>query len=124
MQVHPDRKSAVRLVRAHAPNFGAHSLALKAVVRVLFAAEPAPCQGGGLNYTVWFPTGGPSGNPWRRDGYFSVVLNRPYEGNDPRTEVMAPALALYRRYAGEAWVEANEAFLEVCATGAPTRRKA
>lgn len=73
---------------------------------------------------MWFLTGGPSGNPWRREGDFSVVLNRPYEGNDPRTEAIAPVLAIYRRFGGKAWVEANEAFLEVCATRALARRKA
>lgn len=43
-------------------------LSLAAVESVLFSAEPVPCQGGGLNYTIWFLASGSAGNPWRRDG--------------------------------------------------------
>ena len=96
-------------------------LSLGAVTRVLFSAEPVSCQGGGLNYTVWFLSGGPCGNPYRRDGYFSIVLNRPYSGNAPRVDVIEPMLALYRRFAGEAWVAADETFLRVLREGPPPR---
>lgn len=99
-------------------------LALGAVVRVLFSAEPVSCQGGGLNYTVWFLSAGPSGNPYRRDGYFSVVLNRPYTGNAARHEVIDPVLALYRRFRHEAWVQADETFLRVLTSGPPDRQPA
>lgn len=97
-------------------------LSLCAVVRVLFSAEPVSCQGGGLNYTVWFLSAGPSGNPYRRDGYFSITLNRPYTGNAARREVIAPVLELYQRFQQEPWVLADEAFLQVLASGPPDRQ--
>jgi hypothetical protein len=96
-------------------------LSLGAVVRVLFSAEPVSCQGGGLNYTVWFLSAGSSGNPYRRDGYFSVVLNRPYTGDAARLEVIEPVLALYRRFQYEPWVQADENFLRVLENGPPDR---
>lgn len=99
-------------------------LSLGAVVRVLFSAEPVSCQGGGLNYTVWFLSAGPSGNPYRRDGYFSVVLNRPYTGNAARREVIDPVLALYRHFRHEPWVQADETFLRVLECGPPDRHPA
>lgn len=99
-------------------------LALSEVARVQFSAEPVSCQGGGLNYAAWFLTDGPCGNPYRRDGYFSVVLNRPYSGNEPRPEVIDPMLELYRRHRHEPWVSADETFLCVLAEGPPTRRPA
>lgn len=97
-------------------------LALGAVTKALFSAEPVSCQGGGLNYTVWFLTAGPSGNPYRRDGYFSVVLNRPYEGNEPRLEVILPVLDLYRRFSADAYVQADPVFLQVLSDGPPPRK--
>jgi hypothetical protein len=100
-------------------------LALDAVTRVLFSAEPVSCQGNGLNYTVWFLTDGPSGNPYRRDGYFSVTLNRPYlenaPGAAPRSDVIQPVLDLYRQYRGAAWLEVDEMFLTVLVDGPPPR---
>ncbi|MCC5953382.1 MAG: hypothetical protein JJU45_14920 [Acidimicrobiia bacterium] len=86
-------------------------LALGAVTHVEFTAEPVPCQGGRANYTVWFLVPGRCGNPYRVDGYFSVVLNRPYVGGEERLDVIEPMLELYRRYASSPWVTANEAFL-------------
>jgi hypothetical protein len=96
-------------------------LDLLSVERMLFSAESVPCQGGGLNYTLWFLTAGPSGNPWRRDGYFSVTLNCPYKGDDPRMEVIGPMLALYERFRHAPGVEADAQFLQVLETGAPQR---
>lgn len=96
-------------------------LALGAVVSVLFSAEPVSCQGGGLNYTIWFLTAGPSGNPWRRDGYFSIVLNRPYSGNAPRLEVIEPVLDLYRKTSDAPWVQADAGFMQVIEAGVPDR---
>jgi len=96
-------------------------LSLGAVVGVLFTAEPVSCQGGGLNYTVWFLSAGSSGNPYRRDGYFSVVLNRPYTGDAARREVIDPVLALYRQFQHERWVQADRAFLRVLECGPPDR---
>ena len=97
-------------------------LALGAVHRVMFSAEPVSCQGQGLNYTIWFLTSGPSRNPWRRDGYFSVVLNRPYTGDAPRLEVIQPVIDLYLRYRDEPWVLADARFLSTLEQGVPDRR--
>jgi hypothetical protein len=97
-------------------------LSLGGVTRVLFSAEPVSCQGGGLNYTVWFLTAAPCGNPYRRDGYFSIVLNRPYTGDEPRREVIEPVLSLYRRHRDLPFVEADETFLRVLKQGPPGRR--
>lgn len=96
-------------------------LSLGAVSQVLFSAEPVSCQGGGINYTVWFLTTGPCGNPFRRNGYFSVVLNRPYRGNAPRLEVIQPVFDLYREFQDEAWVTADTSFLEILAGEPPPR---
>lgn len=96
-------------------------LSLAAVERVLFSAEPVSCQRGGLNYTVWFLSAGPAGNPWRPDGYFSVVLNRPYQGDAPRRAVIDPVFDLYRAFRHEPWVEADATFLQVLAEGPPRR---
>jgi len=96
-------------------------LDLGAVTRVLFSAEPVSCQGGGLNYTIWFLTPGPSGNPYRRDGYFSIVLNRPYRGDKPRLEVVQPMLDLYRSFSDTAWLDADATFIQVLDDGPPDR---
>lgn len=100
-------------------------LALDTVTHVLFSAEPVPCQGNGLNYTIWFLTDGPSGNPYRRNGYFSVTLNRPYmknaPGAAPRLGVIQPVLNLYRRFRGEDWLEADETFVRVLNGEPPSR---
>ncbi|MBE0592366.1 MAG: hypothetical protein IH616_08190 [Gemmatimonadales bacterium] len=97
-------------------------LALGAVSRVLFSAEPVPCQGNRLNYTIWFLVPGACGNPYRPDGYFSITLNKPYRAGVARPEVIEPVMALYRRHAREAWVEADARFLEALADGPPNRR--
>lgn len=96
-------------------------LSLGVVTRVFFSAEAVSCHGGGLNYTVWFLSAGPCGNPYRRDGYFSIVLNRPYSGNEPRLDVNEPVLALFRRFRHEVGVEADETFLCVLREGPPRR---
>jgi len=92
-------------------------LALGAVTGVVFSAEPVPCQGGRLNYTVWFLVPGPCGNPYRRDGYFSVVLNRPYANGTPRHEVIEQVFRLYRRHAVHPWVTADDQFLRALESG-------
>ena len=97
-------------------------LALGEVSRVLFSAEPVPCQGNRLNYTIWFLVPGACGNPYRPDGYFSITLNKPYRAGLVRPEVIDPILQLYRRHARESWVEADARFLEVLAEGPPSRR--
>jgi hypothetical protein len=96
-------------------------LALASVRGVLFSAEPVPCQGGGLNYTVWFLASGSTSNPWRRDGYFSITLNSPYCGQLPRLEVVEPVLDLYHRFRSEPWVQADHTFMRVINEGVPSR---
>lgn len=86
-------------------------LALGEITGVLFSAEPVSCQGGRLNYTVWFLVDGPCGNPYREEGYFSVVLNRPYEHGRPRRGIIGQVFELYSRYAHEPWVSADAEFL-------------
>ena len=86
-------------------------LALNAVTSVEFSAESVPCQGGRINYTVWFLVSGSCGNPFRSDGYFSVVLNRPYERDSARYEVIGPVFDLYLRYRHNPWVRADAGFL-------------
>jgi len=87
-------------------------LALHAVSSVLFSAEPTSCQQGRLNYTIWFIVDGDCGNPWQRNGYFSVVLNRPYQGDQLRQEIIQPMMKLYNKYSQFPWVKANHAFIE------------
>ena len=91
-------------------------LALDKIARVVFAAEPSGCQGGRLNYTVWFETADDAGNPFRPNGYFSITLNRPYEtGGAPRREVIEPVLRLWRRFEGHELTAAEPAFLSALA---------
>ncbi len=83
-----------------------------ACTRVVFGAEPVSCQGGKLNYTVWFMVEGDCGNPYRRGAYFSVTLNKPYDEQGlARFDLIEPVFELYRRFEGEAGVEAEPAFL-------------
>ena len=96
-------------------------LNLQWVDRVLFSAEPVECQGGGLNYTVWFLSAESCGNPYRNNGYFSVVLNRPYAGQVPRLEVIQPVLDLYQQFRNESFVDADEIFLRVLVSCPPAR---
>ncbi len=86
-------------------------LDLAAVHAVLFDAEPVSCQGGRINYTAWFLGEGDCGNPYRRDGLFSVTLNRPYHSDgSPRREVMAPVFALHDRFSHQPLVSASDGF--------------
>jgi len=90
-------------------------LSVEKVDRVVFAAEATSCQGGRLNYTVWFEITGDEGNPYRPGGYFSITLNRPYEPDGtPRPQVIEPMFELWREFEGEDWVTAEPTFLESC----------
>ncbi len=83
------------------------------VTEVVFGAEPVSCQGGRLNYTIWFLTDDDSGNPYRPRAYFSVTLNRPYAADGaPLREVIAPVFALWRTLEGRPGVSAEPGFLE------------
>lgn len=95
-------------------------LDLAGVRSVLFDAEPVPCQGGRINYTVWFLGEGDCGNPYRSDGLFSVTLNRPYAADgSPRAEVIAPVFDLYERHRHLESVAASESFVAARVDPAP-----
>jgi hypothetical protein len=79
------------------PSDGHHChLDLASVTSIWFDAEPVSCQGGRLNFTVWFLAAADCGNPYRADGAFSITLNSPY-GSDgiPRRNVILPFYSLY-----------------------------
>jgi hypothetical protein len=85
---------------------------LSSVRRIQFDAEAVECQGGRLNYTVWFLSSGDCGNPHRPDGLFSVTLNMPYDDEGQvRTSVLQPMFRLYDQLRSLAVVEASSAFL-------------
>jgi hypothetical protein len=84
---------------------------LATVRRVLFDAEPVPCQRGRINYTIWFLGAGDCGNPHRPDGLFSVTLNRPYDDDgQPRPHILDAMFALRDRMEGWPLVETSPAF--------------
>lgn len=86
-------------------------LDLAAIERVWFDAEPVSCQGGRLNYTVWFLTAADCGNPYRPDGLFSITLNSPYEKDgSPRVDVIGAVHSLHEQFRHVAGVSASEAF--------------
>jgi hypothetical protein len=87
-------------------------LDLAAIERVRFDAEPVSCQGGRLNYTVWFLTAGDCGNPYRPEGLFSITLNSPYERDgSPRVGVIGAVYSLHEQYRHLAGVAASDAFV-------------
>lgn len=87
-------------------------LDVEAVERVVFGAEPVSCQGGRLNFTVWFLVGQDTGNPYRPDAYFSVTLNRPYhEDGSPRREIIGQIYDLYNWFGKTRGVSAEPEFL-------------
>jgi len=93
-------------------------LDLYALTGARFTAEPTPCQGGRLNFTLWLLVAERSGNPYKADGYFSIVLNQPYDsGGRPRWEVIQPMVALYRAYRQEPWLDADDRFQRVATDG-------
>jgi hypothetical protein len=86
-------------------------LDLAAVTEVWFDAEAVSCQGGRLNYTVWFLADRDCGNPFRSSGLFSVTLNAPYQKDGtPRIEVIAPVYALYDLLGDAPGLSASSAF--------------
>lgn len=89
-----------------------------ACTQVVFGAEPVSCQGGRLNYTLWFMVEGDCGNPYRPNAYFSVTLNKPYgEDGLARLELIEPVFELYRRFRDDAQVSAEPAFLRAMDDG-------
>lgn len=88
-------------------------LDLDAITAVVFGAEPVSCQGGRLNYTVWFEESGDAGNPYRPAASCSVTLNAPYEPDGtPRLELIRPFFELFDRSRELAGVSAEKTFEE------------
>lgn len=86
-------------------------LDLASVATVRFDVEPVSCQGGRLNYTVWFLAGRDCGNPFRPDGLFAVTLNAPYrEDGSARVDVIEAVYALYESLRHVTGVSATAAF--------------
>ncbi|MCG7877955.1 MAG: hypothetical protein JAY75_12600 [Candidatus Thiodiazotropha taylori] len=93
---------------------------LDSIEQVVFEAAPVTCQGGRLNYTVWFMVGWECENPFRKGGYLSVTLNSPYtKAGDPRHEVIDPVIDLYRHYQDHQQVHAEEGFLQAMTQAHP-----
>jgi hypothetical protein len=99
-------------------------LDVAAVTAVELDARSTSCQGGRLNYTVWFLVDEDVGNPFRPEGYFSVTLNAPYAADGtPRAEILDAMFALHDRFLGAPGVRVTERFTvaraswrETCAT--------
>ena len=88
-------------------------LDLGAVREVLFDAEPVSCQGGRLNYTVWFSGAEDCGNPYRPTALFSVTLNAPYATDGtPRRAIIGQVYAAYDALRASPLVRGSESFLE------------
>ncbi len=88
-------------------------LDLGAVREVLFDAEPVSCQGGRVNYTVWFSGAEDCGNPYRPTAMFSVTLNAPYDADGtPRRDIIGQVYMAYDGLKASPLVRASESFLE------------
>jgi hypothetical protein len=86
-------------------------LDLDAIAEVLFDAEPVSCQGGRLNWTVWFLGRADCGNPYRPQAVCSVTLNRPYTDDGERDgPVVSAVYALFDRVRHLPFVSASEGF--------------
>ena len=86
---------------------------LGAVREVQFDAEPVSCQGGRLNYTVWFSGAEDCGNPYRPTALFSVTLNGPYEADGSRKrDIIGQVYQAYDELRASPLVCASEAFLQ------------
>jgi hypothetical protein len=87
-------------------------LDLDAIQEVLFDAEPVSCQGGRLNWTVWFLAKSDCGNPYRPNAVCSVTLNRPYTGAGERDRPVVDAVyAFFDRVRDLGFVSASEPFV-------------
>ncbi|MDM0071544.1 hypothetical protein [Variovorax sp. J31P207] len=87
-------------------------LDLQQVKTVWFDAEPVSCQGGRLNFTVWFLGESDCGNPYRPDGLFSFTLNAPYTPDGlTRVDLIEQVYALHERHSEVSQVTASPAFL-------------
>ena len=88
-------------------------LDMATVSQVEFVAEPTSCQGGRLNYTVWFLADEDCGNPYRPEGYFSVTFNAPYElDGAPRDALIDSMFQLYEQFVDVDGVSAEPCFQE------------
>jgi hypothetical protein len=73
-------------------------LNLELINEVHLDAEPVPCQGGRINYTIWFLCDQDCGNPYRPRGLFSITLNRPYQADGtPRKRIIEQFATLFDR---------------------------
>lgn len=96
-------------------------LALEAINEVHLDAEPVSCQGGRINYTIWFLCEHDCGNPYRPRGLFSVTLNRPYEADGTlRKDILAPIVALAGRAKHWPVVTASRGFTDAIEAAALT----
>jgi hypothetical protein len=86
-------------------------LDLDAIEEVLFDAEPVSCQGGRLNWTVWFLGKSDCGNPYRPNAVCSVTLNQPYTDVGERDGgVVDPVYRLFDGVRHLDFVSASESF--------------
>jgi hypothetical protein len=93
-----------------------------ACTAISFGAEPVSCQGGRLNYTVWFLVDEDCGNPYRKNAYFSVTLNRPYEADGTvRRDIVEQVFRLYQAFADKPGVVAEASFLQAMDEFMPQR---
>jgi hypothetical protein len=84
---------------------------LRLIERVVFDAEAVSCQGGKANFTIWFETSAPSGNPYRPLGYLSVTLNAPYDAEGrARAEILTAIHTLSETHHTRPIVEVTESF--------------
>lgn len=90
-------------------------LDLRKITGAQFKAEETTCQGGKLNYTLWFLVSEDIGNKYFPNGYFSVTLNKPYdEKGEPRREIIGQIFSLWEKYKLYGGIAADETFLSSC----------
>lgn len=85
---------------------------LRKITGVQFKAEETTCQGGKLNYTIWFLVSDDIGNKYFPNGYFSVTLNKPYDENgNPRMDIVGQVFSLWEKYKDFSGISGDEMFL-------------
>lgn len=87
---------------------------LRKITGVQFKAEETTCQGGKLNYTVWFLCNEDIGNKYFPNGYFSVTLNKPYDKNgNARMDIVGQVFSLWEKYKDFDGISGDEVFLNL-----------
>lgn len=85
---------------------------LRKLTGAQFKAEETTCQGGRLNYTVWFVINEDVGNTYFQNGYFSITLNKPYDvDGSPRMDIVGQMFSLWKKYRSVDGISADEKFL-------------